>query len=30
MAMCSSEHGWGEYRMLFHFDPAVKVERCDI
>jgi len=26
MAMCSSEEGWDDYLLLYHFDPAV---RCD-
>jgi len=26
MAMCSSEQGWDDYVLLFHFDPAVKVD----
>jgi hypothetical protein len=24
MAMCSSESGWDDYLLLFHFDPGVK------
>lgn len=26
MAMCSSEAGWDDYLLLFHFDPAVKTD----
>ena len=26
MAMCSSETGWHDYVMLYHYDPAVAVE----
>ena len=27
MAMCSSEHGWDDYVILYHYDPAVPVEQ---
>ena len=26
MAMCSSDEGWDHYLLLFHYDPAVKVD----
>jgi hypothetical protein len=26
MAMCSSEEGWADYLLLYHFDPAVKLD----
>jgi hypothetical protein len=26
MAMCSSEDGWDDYLLLFHFDPAVALD----
>jgi hypothetical protein len=26
MAMCSSEEGWANYLLLYHFDPAVTVD----
>jgi hypothetical protein len=26
MAMCSSEHGWDDYALLYHFDPAVETD----
>ena len=26
MAMCSSEQGWDDYALLYHFDPDVKVD----
>jgi hypothetical protein len=26
MAVCSSEEGWDEYLLLYHFDPAVKLD----
>ena len=26
MVMCSSETGWHDYLLLFHFDPAVKLD----
>ncbi|MFA6063385.1 MAG: hypothetical protein WC736_12405 [Gallionella sp.] len=26
MAMCSSEEGWDEYLLLYHFDPTVAVD----
>jgi len=26
MAMCSSQAGWSDYLLLFHFDPAVRVD----
>jgi hypothetical protein len=26
MAMCSSENGWDEYLLLFHFDPSVELD----
>ena len=25
MAMCEGEHGWDDYLLLYHFDPAVPV-----
>jgi len=27
MAMCHGDHGWDDYRQLYHFDPAVKLDR---
>jgi hypothetical protein len=29
MAMCSSEKGWDDYLLLYHFDPTVKVDEDD-
>jgi hypothetical protein len=29
MAMCSSEQGWDDYVLLFHFDPDVKTGNYD-
>ena len=26
MAMCSSEEGWHDYLLLYHFDPEVKLD----
>lgn len=26
MAMCSSEHGWDDYLLLFHYDPSVTLD----
>jgi len=26
MAMCSSEEGWDDYLLLFHFDPTVQTD----
>jgi hypothetical protein len=26
MAMCSSTEGWHEYLLLYHYDPAVKLD----
>ena len=26
MAMCSSEQGWDDYALLYHFDPGVETE----
>lgn len=26
MVMCSSEDGWDDYALLYHFDPAVPTE----
>lgn len=26
MAMCSSEEGWDDYLLLFHFDPMVETD----
>ena len=26
MAMCSSDDGWDDYALLYHFDPTVAVE----
>ena len=26
IVVCSSESGWHDYLLLFHFDPAVKVD----
>ena len=26
MVMCSSEEGWDDYLLLFHFDPAVGLD----
>lgn len=26
MAMCSSEEGWDDYVLLFHFDPSVELD----
>src|SRR5882724_546381 len=26
MAMCSSEEGWNDYLLLFHYDPKVKLD----
>lgn len=26
MAMCSSEEGWDDYLLLFHFDLAVEID----
>lgn len=30
MAMCSSETGWDQYLLLYHFDPAVTVDSAEI
>lgn len=29
MVMCSSESGWEDYVLLYHFDPAVTVGPAD-
>jgi hypothetical protein len=26
MALCSSEEGWDDYALLYHFDPSVRVD----
>lgn len=26
MAMCSSEEGWNDYLLLYHFDPTVELD----
>jgi hypothetical protein len=26
MAMCEGAHGWGDYLLLHHFDPAVPID----
>jgi hypothetical protein len=26
MAMCSSEEGWDDYLLLFHYDPKVELD----
>ena len=29
MAMCSSEEGWDDYLLLYHFDPTVGLDDAD-